>query len=283
MKKALLILLSLTMFLLTSCKLMEENTLMFVNSNNTSFLYSLLDDNINPKIEFDGLAKKPLDNGYMYYSLDGRQKYYFLNLEGYDNPVLSYCSFNNIDNEEGVFFGIKLGDYTTISKNSTLGIKKTTSLTDYLLNNGFERSYKKEYANSGYQSVNNRYVAWQTFIKDNVFINIALENNQTKNFAAIEMGIITKEVENELSRHKEGFNISFTNQEHFYKLNNENVLQTNKLVHLRLMKLPEEGIPKLFINDQYVKDFIPVDDMQYFYEVFFFMPNYDINIDVKVN
>lgn len=281
MKKILLTVLISSVFILTSCRKAQETTLMFINSSDTSLSYKLLDDNISKgTIEYSHLLKKDLDNGYIYHTRDYSENYYFLNLEGYDHPVMSYYSFSNINNESGRLFGIKSGSTTSIEKNNTLGVR-SASLVSYLFEQGFNINYEKKYIKNSYYSINDKYINWHYFIKDNIFINIAFELTNTLNLAAFEIGINNDLVINELVKNNEGYNVEFIDDTLLYGGNEYGRIQANNIIHLKLNKNNFEGLPKLYVNNEYIIDFSITKDKLFYYETYFFMPDSDIIIDIR--
>lgn len=277
MKKILFLLFGLMLLTLSSCKLNKEPTIKFINSSDISLRYKLLDDNERITVEYEDLIKKDLDNGYIYHTTDNSESYYFLTNDDYENPVMSYYSFNNIDNDSGRLFGLRGGSATTINENKTLGVNYQ-SLSKYLLDQGFKRNMDKEYIKNSYYTINSKYISWNYFIKEDIFINFAVELTETSNLAAFEIGINNDVVNNELIKNNKGYEINFVSS----SLSNSyyQKLQANHLIHLKLYE-KYDMIPKLYVNGKFVSEFKVTEEKRYFYEAYYFMPNNLVSIEIK--
>lgn len=271
---------------LTSCRLVKEDIFQTINASDTTFAYHLLDDNVNPQVTYPKYEKFEFDNGYDYYTLDGSEVHRFTQIDKYgDKPVMSYMRINDNGNMHHQLFSIKLGSPTKVYQNKVLGVKKSSSLVDYLFALGFKRNFDKEYINVSNAGMSENSYNWVYLIKDEVFLNIAVGSGETNPLLAFEMGINVPEVISKLVSEKNG--LSFRVNEGSHYLFNQEVLahdiyQSGSLISLKLKKDEGEIIPSLYFNDKYIKDFSSApSDLRYNYETMFFMPSFAVEINIS--
>ncbi|HHT82572.1 MAG: hypothetical protein PHW21_06585 [Candidatus Izemoplasmatales bacterium] len=271
------------LLMLSGCKLKKEETIHFIETN-TSLSYSFFANNINPEVTFDSYNRVDFENGYDLTTIDGSETYRFINIEKYGKePVMSYYSANNNNVENISLFGIKIGDVTKVYKNSFLNVSKDYSLIDFLIKEGFEYNYDKAYINQGYQTINGVSVNWVYLIKDDIFINIALEAVKGLNLAAFEIGINTDEVINKLIKDKEGYEINIIDEHGLLFGNYSEKYQFGSLINFKVLKPNIEKTPKLYINNEFIKEFSFINNMIYDYETFVFMPPYDVEVEIRLS
>lgn len=281
MKKSFSILLMLfSLFILTSCFGKKESAVDFVNRSNITS-YKLLDDNTNPHYSDEDLTKVEFDNGYDLKTLDGSINNRFIQIDEYGpNPVMTYFSVRDPNQEYyGTLFGIHIGTPTFINSNEVLNIKKQYLINDYLEENGFERNFTRNYSNRSYSNLDDNLVNWDYFIKDDVFINYAVEVKDSRNLVAFEVGLVIDELEDYMLTRNEKYEITVTEGKElidFYDFGDGYTREysVGTLVKIKLKKPPKEGPVFMYVDNQLITTSILDNYLLFYMEA----KNYNISL-----
>ena len=163
----------------------------FINQSRSSMYYPLGQVS---NVTFGGFERQELSDGYVYYRMDGTERYAFRNTP--EGPVMTWMHHSG---KGGILFGFEIGEDTVIRANEALGLKEQ-SLRQYLEEQGFRDRYdlmmKESYfGRTSLVYIDNERCNWYPYTKDNVFINICISAYEGNRLMAFDIGLFDEETE----------------------------------------------------------------------------------------